>query len=99
MKTVKRLFLILLLISGCASTTPPINDLPNIVLGEQGFYPTLAAHTDAAIVSGNRVELLFNGEQIFPAMFEAIRSARKSVTYQQYIYEDGAIAHQMAEVF
>jgi cardiolipin synthase len=99
MKTVKRLFLVLLLVSGCSSTTPPINDMPNIELGVQGFYPTLAAHTDAAIVSGNRVELLFNGDQIFPAMLEAIRNAHKSITYQQYIYEDGAIAHEIAEAF
>ncbi len=99
MKTVKRLFLLLLLVSGCSSTTPPINDMPNIELGVQGFYPTLAAHTDAAIVSGNRVDLLFNGNQIFPAMLEAIRSAQKSITYQQYIYDDGAIAHEMAEAF
>jgi cardiolipin synthase len=98
MKNVKYLFLALLLLSGCANITP-INDLPNIALGEQGFYPTLAAHTDAAIVSGNRVELLFNGDQIFPAMLEAIRSAQKSITYQQYLYEDGAIAHEMAEAF
>jgi len=99
MKTFKRLFLLLLLVSGCSITTPPINDMPNIELGVQGFYPTLAAHTDAAIVSGNRVELLFNGDQIFPAMLQAIRSAQKSITYQQYIYEDGAIAHEMAEAF
>ena len=99
MKTVKYMFLVLLLVSGCASTTPPINDMPNIELGVQGFYPTLAAHTDAAIIADNRVELLFNGDQIFPAMLEAIRSAHKSITYQQYIYEDGAIAHEIAEAF
>jgi cardiolipin synthase len=100
MKTVKCLFLVLLLLSGCASVTPPmIKDMPNIELGVQGFYPTLAAHTDASIMSGNRVDLLFNGDQIFPAMLEAIRSAQKSITYQQYIYEDGTIAHEMAEAF
>ena len=98
MKTVKCLFLVLLLLCGCASVTP-INDLPNIELGVQGFYPTIAAHTDASIMSGNRVELLFNGDQIFPAMLEAIRSAQKSITYQQYLYEDGAIAHEMADAF
>lgn len=98
MKTAKYLFLVLLLLSGCASVTP-INDLPNIELGVQGFYPTIAAHTDASIMSGNRVELLFNGDQIFPAMLEAIRSAQKSITYQQYLYEDGAIAHEMADAF
>jgi cardiolipin synthase A/B len=98
MKNVKYLFLVSLLLSGCAGVTP-INDMPNIVLGEPSFYPTLAAHTDASIIAGNRVELLFNGDQIFPAMLEAIRSARKSITYAQYLYEDGAIAHEIAEAF
>jgi cardiolipin synthase len=92
------LFLVLLLLSGCANITR-INDIPNIVLGEPSFYPTLAAHTDASIIAGNRVEILLNGDQIFPAMLEAIRSARKSITYQQYLFEDGAIAGQIAEAF
>ncbi len=98
MKNVKCFFLFLILLSGCASITP-INEMPNIVLGEPSFYPTLAAHTDASIIAGNRVDLLFNGDQIFPAMLEAIRSARKSITYQQYLFEDGAIAHEIADAF
>jgi cardiolipin synthase len=98
MKTVPRSFLLLLLLSGCANLTT-INEMPRMVLGEPSFYPTIAAHTDASIISGNRVELLFNGDQIFPAMLQAIRGAEKSITYQQYLYEDGAIAHQMAEAF
>ena len=57
MKNTKRWFLVLFLLSGCANLTP-INDLPNIVFGEPSFYPTLAAHTDASIIAGNRVELL-----------------------------------------
>src|SRR5258706_10408879 len=89
-------FLILLLLSGCANLTR-INDLPNIALGEASFYPTIAAHTDSAVVAGNRVELLFNGEQIFPAMLKAIRGARKSITYQQYLFQEGALAHENAE--
>jgi cardiolipin synthase A/B len=98
MKIVKCLLLVLLLLSGCANITP-INEMPHIVLGEPSFYPTLAAHTDASIIGGSRVELLFNGDQIFPAMLQAIRSARKSITYQQYFFEDGAIAHEIAEAF
>jgi len=92
------LFLVLLLLSGCAGITP-INEMPSMILGEPSFYPTIAAHTDASIIAGNRVELLFNGDQIFPAMLQAIRGARKSITYQQYFFEDGAIAHEMAEAF
>jgi cardiolipin synthase len=98
MKTVKCLFLVLFLLSGCAIITP-INEMPHIVLGEASFYPTLSAHTDSSIISGNRVELLFNGDQIFPAMLKAIRGAEKSITYQQYFFEDGAIAHEIAEAF
>src|SRR5262245_27167842 len=90
------LFVVLLLLSGCASVSP-INEMPNVVLGEPSFYPTLAAHIDASIIAGNRVELLLNGDQIFPAMLQAIRSARKSITYAQYLYEDGAISHEIAE--
>jgi uncharacterized protein YcfL len=43
MKNLKCLFLIALLLSGCANLTR-INDLPNVALGEPSFYPTLAAH-------------------------------------------------------
>src|SRR5712692_6606789 len=98
MKTVQRSFLLLLLLSGCAIITP-IKDMPRIVLGEPSFYPTISAHTDASIISGNRVELLFNGDQIFPAMLQAIRGAEKSITYAQYFVEDSAIAHEIAEAF
>src|ERR1041384_8481698 len=96
MKYLKLSFLVGLLLSAAAAITP-INEMPHIVLGEASFYPTLSAHTDSSIISGNRVELLFNGEQIFPAMLRAIRSAEKSITYQQYFFEDGAVAREFAE--
>jgi phosphatidylserine/phosphatidylglycerophosphate/cardiolipin synthase-like enzyme len=97
MNSIKRLLLGFFLFAvGCASV-PDINHIPEIVLGEPSFFPTIAAHTDAPILAGNRVELLFNGEQIFPAMLKAIRSARKSITYSQYLYKDGPIAHKLAE--
>ena len=78
---------------------PDIKQVPGVMLGESSFYPTIAAHTDAPIVGGNKIELLFNGEQIFPAMIKAIRGARRSITYANFLYEDGPIAHELAEVF
>jgi hypothetical protein len=66
-KVKKRLIVPLLLAAGWASV-PEIDQVPAVVLGEPSFFPTIAAHTDAPIVGGNRVDLLFNGEQIFPAM-------------------------------
>jgi cardiolipin synthase len=98
MYRVKVLFVLLLGLFGCAGVTS-INEIPNVVLGEPSFFPTIAAHTDAPILSGNKVEILLNGDEIFPAMLKAIRSARRSITYAQYLYQDGAIAYELAEAF
>src|SRR5947208_11585934 len=49
------------------------------------------------IVPGNRVTALHNGDFIFPAMLEAIRGARKTVTFETYIYWQGEIAREFSE--
>jgi len=41
-----------------------------------------------AMVEGNRAEILNNGDEIFPAMTDAIRAARKTVNLESYIYKD-----------
>jgi cardiolipin synthase A/B len=71
--------------------------LPDVWLGEPSFFPTLEAHAGAPIVGGNAVEILLNGEQIFPSLMEAVRSARRTITYAQYFYEDGPVARDLAE--
>jgi cardiolipin synthase len=48
------------------------------------------------IVDGNRVTALHNGDQIFPAMLEAIRGARRSITFETYIYWSGTIAEEFS---
>jgi cardiolipin synthase len=86
----------LLALAGCARVHPHIA-LPPLSLGEPSFFPTLEAYASAPIVGGNSAEFLLNGEQIFPAIVEAIRSAKKTVTYAQYFYEDGPVAREVAE--
>ena len=49
------------------------------------------------ILPGNRVVNLENGEQIFPAMLQAIRGARRSVTFETYIYWSGEVGRAFAE--
>jgi cardiolipin synthase len=83
---------------GCARVHPHIV-LPNLQLGEPSFFPTLEAYTSAPILGRNAVDVLLNGEEIFPAMIEAIRGARKTITYAQYYFEDGPVARDMAEAF
>ncbi len=84
-------------LGGCTAGVRPHLSLPTLHLGEPSFFPTLEAYTSAPIVGGNRVDVLLNGEQIFPAMLESIRSARATITYAQYYYEDGPVARDVAE--
>src|SRR5712664_1901273 len=50
-----------------------------------------------ALVPGNRAEMLVNGERIFPAMLEGIRSAKKTVTFESYIYWKGKVGKDFAD--
>ena len=86
------------LCSGCGNV-PEIERISNLSLSDPAFYATVSAHLDAPMVRGNRVEILLNGEEIFPAMLKAIASARKSITYAQYLYKGGTIAREFAEAF
>ena len=49
------------------------------------------------ILEGNRLEVLLNGDQIFPSMLSAIRGARKTITFESYIYWSGTIGREFAE--
>ena len=50
-----------------------------------------------ALIGGNRVENLENGDEIFPPMIEAIRGAQRSINFETYIYWSGEIGQQFAD--
>ncbi len=76
---------------------PPAEKLPAVAAGDTAFTATMEAHTNSPIVDGNRVDILLNGDEIFPAKLAAIRSARTSITYAEYFYADGGPAREIAE--
>jgi cardiolipin synthase len=49
------------------------------------------------ILDGNKTEVLLNGDQIFPAMLHAIRQARRTITFETYIYWSGSIGREFAD--
>jgi cardiolipin synthase A/B len=49
------------------------------------------------ILDGNRVANLENGARIFPAMLAAVRSAKRSITFETYIYWSGDIGREFAD--
>jgi cardiolipin synthase len=62
---------------------------------------TLARLADAvserALIGGNRIELLCNGEQAYPAMLRAIDSANHSLLLATYIFESNHTGRQFVE--
>jgi cardiolipin synthase len=77
----------------------PVYQIPDLTLSDASFFPTIEAHTDASIVSGNRIDILLNGNETFPAMLEEIKKAKRTITFAQYLYEDGTIAYDFAKAF
>lgn len=96
----KRAYFVLsiLLLLSC-NRVRPVYQIPDISLNEAAFFPTIEAHTDAPIISGNRIDILLNGNETFPLMLAEIRKAKRTITFAQYLYEDGQIAYEFAKAF
>jgi cardiolipin synthase A/B len=71
--------------------------VPNLGVTDPSFIPTIEAYASAPGSRRNTVQLLLNGDQIFPAQLAAIRSAKQTITYAQYFYEEGPIPEEIAE--
>lgn len=58
---------------------------------------TLEALVGIHFTEGNAITVLHNGDEIFPAMLEAIRGAQRSVDLMTFVYWKGEPARQFAE--
>jgi cardiolipin synthase len=61
------------------------------------FIPSAHGLTNPATLPGNRVRLLENGDEFFPAMLTAIRGAKKTVNLAVYIFWSGEIGSQFRD--
>jgi len=66
-------------------------------LSDVAFARELGVLLGPPFLDGNQVTALLNGDQIFPAMLAAIRSAQTSITFETYIYWSGDIGRTFAE--
>ena len=64
---------------------------------DRQFLRSMGHLIGPAILANNRVGALINGDQIFPAMLESIRSARQSIDLETYIYWSGDVGQKFAE--
>ena len=60
----------------------------------QTFRDSLAGEIRADFLPGNRLTPLVNGDQIVPAMIGAIRSARRTVNLETYLWKSGRMSDE-----
>ncbi len=66
-------------------------------LRSEAFLATIAGATGVPFLEGNRITVLNNGDEFYPAMLKAISRARNSITIEAYIYWAGQVGQQFAE--
>jgi cardiolipin synthase A/B len=63
------------------------------VAAEDPVFPDyVASLTGSGITRGDEYQILVNGVQIFPAMLNALRQARRRINFETYIYDTGKVA-------
>jgi cardiolipin synthase A/B len=70
---------------------------PVVLTSDPAFLRTVGGLYGSNLLAGNRIETLVNGNEIFPAMLDAIRSAQISINFETYVYWSGLIAREFAE--
>jgi cardiolipin synthase len=99
-KTICRGFLCLapaILLSGCAMKLgkQPRQEVESLYSARSPeFRQSAGSLLGPNFVGGNSVSTLVNGDEIFPAMLSAIRSAKRSINLETYVFWDGEIARE-----
>jgi cardiolipin synthase A/B len=67
--------------------------------GSNAFLEGTALFLNCPLLRGGSVTMLQNGNAFFPAMLDAIRSARDSVNFETYIFEPDGVGRQFIDAF
>jgi cardiolipin synthase len=89
-----------LLFSGCAlklGKQPREQVAPLYSASSSEFRQSAGSLLGPNFVGGNNITTLINGDQIFPAMLSAIRSAKRSINFETYVFIDGEVAKQFTD--
>ena len=94
-------FLSALLIISLALFEPALGyripDCPDIPTDSAEFAHLLAVISDAHLHNDGTFDVLTNGDQFYEAELESIRSARKHISLEAYIFQKGEIADRFVE--
>jgi cardiolipin synthase A/B len=65
-----------------------------VAADEPVFPDYVGALTGSGITRGDEYRILVNGVEIFPALLDAIRQARRRINFETYIYGTGTVAEE-----
>ena len=68
-------------------------------VGTSAFEQAATKAVQQPWVDGNHVDILVNGDEIFPAMLNDIKSAQRSITFETYLFIKGKMATQFVDAF
>ena len=74
-------------------SVPMVGDEPT------AFMRSLAGSAAQTVLDGNEITVYQNGAEIFPAMLEAIASAKEHINFSTFIYESGVVPLRFANAF
>ncbi len=76
---------------------PPAYGLDHeTTISSPAFLPSVVGLTGRQLIDGNRVRLLNNGDEFYPAMLSAVRKASESITIEAYIFWKGRVGMEFA---
>ena len=64
-----------------------------------GYQQALEQTIGVPFTEGNSVTVLKNGDEIFPSMKDAVSKAQRSISFLTFVYWQGKIAVEFAELF
>jgi cardiolipin synthase len=73
-------------------------ELPTVSDELTGLALMTGRVSEEPLVSGNSIAMLENGDEAYPAMLAAIRSARATISLATYIFDRGFVGDQFLEV-
>jgi len=70
--------------------------VPDLESAEEAL-PSIAGMTRAVLIPGNKVEVLQNGDGLFPVLFDEIAKAKETIHFETYVWWEGDICREFAE--
>lgn len=74
------------------------NSVPDELLKYQKLVKLLLKDGMSNLTANNKIEILKNGEEKFPAVLEALKQAKHHIHIEYYIYEDDEIGNAIKEI-